>query len=99
MSTSGSEVVTDSASHHTATTLITTPDAELQKILASYEELSKKLMQYVPTPTLQTVPQSPVNTQSMSQSRNVSVQCSHCFHCGEEGQRAMSGELAPVPVR
>lgn len=36
---------------------------EMQKILASYEELSQKIRQYVPTETLQSTPQSPVRSQ------------------------------------
>lgn len=59
-----------SATHNTVTTAIDTHNTELQKLLASYEELSKKMMQYKLTPTPQSAPQSPVKTQPMSQSNN-----------------------------
>lgn len=59
-----------SATHNTVTTAIDTRDTELQKILTSYEELNKKIIQYKLTPTPQSAPQSPVKTQPMSQSNN-----------------------------
>lgn len=57
--------VTDSASHSATTAHNATHDTEIQKLLTSYEELSKKMMQYVPTLT-QTVPQSPAKPVSQS---------------------------------
>ncbi|KAJ8008316.1 hypothetical protein DPEC_G00103570 [Dallia pectoralis] len=50
-----------------------TQDTELQKILTSYEELSKKMRQYKHTPTPQSVHQSSVKIGPTSQSSNVAV--------------------------
>lgn len=40
----------------------TTNDTEMQEIMASYEELSQKIRQYIPTQTLRPTPPSPVNS-------------------------------------
>lgn len=44
----------------------TANDTEIQKILASYEELSQKIRQHIPTQTLQSAPHSPVRSQHIS---------------------------------
>lgn len=60
-----------SATHMTPSTASDTHDTELQKMLTSYEELSKKIMQYKHTPTPQSVPQSFVKIGLTTQSSNV----------------------------
>lgn len=46
--------VDNAPSGHTSTTA---NDTEMQKILASYEELNQKIRQYIPTQTSQSTPQ------------------------------------------
>lgn len=57
--------------HMAVSTASDTHDTELQKILTSYEELSKKIMQCKHTPTPQSVPQSSVKIGCTTQSSNV----------------------------
>lgn len=59
-----------STTHNTVTTATDTHDTELQKMLTSYEELSKRIMQYKLTPTPQSGPQSPVKARPMLQRNN-----------------------------
>lgn len=73
-----------SATHNTVTTTIDTHDTELQKIVTSYEELGKKVMQYKLTSTSKSAPQLPVKSQSTSQSNNTA------------GPRCVSEQATPV---
>ncbi|XP_046718415.1 uncharacterized protein LOC124394318 [Silurus meridionalis] len=58
------------AIHPLANTAINTHNSEIQKLLASYEELSKKITQYIPTSTLQSTLHSPAKSHLTSQNRD-----------------------------
>lgn len=52
-------------SHNSATA----NDTEMQKILASYEEINQKIRQFIPSQTSQSTPQSPVRLPHLSSTR------------------------------
>lgn len=52
--------------NHLSATANKIHDTEIQKILTSYEELSQKIRQYIPTQTLQPAPHSLVRSQHIS---------------------------------
>ncbi|XP_031725978.1 uncharacterized protein LOC116395901 [Anarrhichthys ocellatus] len=61
--------VVENTSGAMASSVGPTPNSELQKMLQSNEELSKKLMQCITTPTTQSVSSQPSVTQSAAQNR------------------------------
>jgi len=65
------DVVNANANHRSATTSMNTHDPEVQKMLSSYEELGKKIRQYMPTSTLPSTPHPPEKTQTIAQSRDM----------------------------
>ncbi|CAI5655013.1 unnamed protein product [Oreochromis niloticus] len=66
---SGTEV-TDSVTQNTSSTAVSQHDVELQKILFSYEELSKKIKQYMPTSGSQLTSQTPSQAHCRSTPHN-----------------------------
>lgn len=74
------EVVKVKTDNPVATTPMSTPDTEMQQILASYEELSQKIRQYVPTSTQQSAPQSPAEAHIIPEGREMTNNVNNSEH-------------------